>query len=65
MATGSKFPDAKKKNAWETLSSVRWIFQPEGLCPMPRVRLQRGDAYIEMSFNALTGDVEDEASYLP
>ena len=32
---------------------------------MPRVRLERGPAYIEMSFNALTGDVEDETTYLP
>jgi prepilin-type N-terminal cleavage/methylation domain-containing protein len=60
-----EFPDAQKKNTWETLSSVRWMFQPNGLCPLPRVRLQRGNAYIEMGFNALTGDVEDEASYLP
>jgi len=60
-----EFPDAQKANTWESLSSVRWSFPPEGLCPLPRVRLQHGSAYIEMSFNALTGDVEDEASYLP
>jgi type II secretion system protein H len=60
-----KFPDAEKKNTWETLPSVRWTFDPNGLCPLPRVRLERGKAYIEMSFNALTGDVEDEADYLP
>jgi prepilin-type N-terminal cleavage/methylation domain-containing protein len=67
QALGNKleFPDAQKRNVWETLPSVRWTFQPDGLCPLPRVRLQRGSAYIEMSFNALTGDVEDEASYLP
>jgi type II secretion system protein H len=60
-----KFPDAEKKNVWETLPSVNWTFEPSGLCPLPRVRLQRGAAYLEMSFNALTGDVEDEAFYLP
>jgi prepilin-type N-terminal cleavage/methylation domain-containing protein len=43
-----EFPDAEKKNAWDTLPSVRWLFQPHGLCPLPRVRLQRGKAYIEM-----------------
>jgi prepilin-type N-terminal cleavage/methylation domain-containing protein len=67
QALGNKleFPDARKRTVWETLPSVRWTFQPDGLCPLPRVRLQRGSAYLEMSFNALTGDVEDEASYLP
>jgi prepilin-type N-terminal cleavage/methylation domain-containing protein len=60
-----KFPDARKKNTWEALPSVHWTFMPAGLCPVPRVRLERGRAYIEVSFNALTGDVEDEATYLP
>lgn len=60
-----KFPDTEKKNAWETLPSVTWTFEPASLCPLPRVRLERGSAYIEMSFNALTGDVEDESAYLP
>ncbi len=59
-----KFPDAEKKNAWETLPTATWTFDPAGLCPLPRVRLERGDAYIEMGFNALTGDVEDESVYL-
>ena len=60
-----KFPDAQKKDKWETLPSVSWTFEPNGLCPLPRVRLARGDAYVEMSFNALTGDVEDESLYIP
>jgi prepilin-type N-terminal cleavage/methylation domain-containing protein len=60
-----KFPDAGKKNAWNTLPTANWTFEPNGLCPLPRVRLARGDAYVEMSFNALTGDVEDEALYIP
>jgi len=65
LGNALKFPDARKKNAWETLPAVHWTFQPDSLCPLPRVRLQRGESYIEMSFNALTGDVEDEAVYLP
>jgi type II secretory pathway pseudopilin PulG len=65
LGNALKFPDAQKKNTWETLPSVHWTFEPSGLCPLPRVRLERGNAYIEMSFNALTGDVEDEASYIP
>lgn len=60
-----KFPDAVKKNTWDVLPSVNWTFTPAGLCPLPRVRLERGNAYIEMSFNPLTGDVEDESTYLP
>ena len=64
LGNAIKFPDEEKKNAWETLPSVTWTFDPAGLCPLPRVRLERGDAYIELSFNALTGDVEDESVYL-
>jgi len=60
-----KFPDATKKNAWEALPAVTWTFEPNGLCPLPRVRFERGASYIELGFNALTGDVEDESSYLP
>lgn len=60
-----KFLNAEKKNAWENLPAAHWLFEPAGLCPLPRVRLERGAAYIEMSFNALTGNVEDEASYIP
>jgi hypothetical protein len=47
------------------LPSARWTFEPAGLCPLPRVRLEHGTAYLEMSFNALTGDVEDEAFSIP
>jgi prepilin-type N-terminal cleavage/methylation domain-containing protein len=65
LGTGLKFPDATKKDTWESLPSVRWVFQPRGLCPLPRVRLERGSAYLEMSFNALTGDVENQAAYIP
>ena len=65
LGTGLKFPDATKKDTWESLSTGRWVFQPRGLCPLPRVRLEQGSAYLEMSFNALTGDVEDQASYIP
>ncbi len=42
-----------------------WIFEAGELCPATRVRLSRGDAYLEMSFNALTGNVENEATYFP
>lgn len=65
LSNGVKFPDATKRDKWESLPVVTWVFRPNGLCPLPRLRLERGSAYLEMSFNALTGDVEDESSYLP
>lgn len=65
LGNALKLPDTRKKDTWEALDSVRWTFTPAALCPMPRVRLERGPAHIEMSFNALTGDVEDETTYLP
>ncbi len=60
-----KLPDAEKKSAWNTLPSVSWTFEPNALCPLPRVRLEQGGSSIEMSFNALTGDVEDESLDIP
>jgi prepilin-type N-terminal cleavage/methylation domain-containing protein len=57
--------DTVKKDAWVALEPTSWVFQPGELCPACRVRLSRGDSYVEMSFNALTGDVENEATYLP
>jgi len=65
LTNGFELPDAKKKNAWEAVTAEHWIFQPGDLCPLPRVRLVRGKAWIEMSFNPLTGNVEDEAAYIP
>jgi len=54
-----------RRYLWEALPAVTWTFEPNGLCPLPRVRFERGASYIELGFNALTGDVEDESSYLP
>ncbi len=65
LTNGFLLPDAKKKDTWDPVSSERWTFQPSNLCPLPRVRLARGRAWIEMSFNALTGNVEDEATFIP
>ncbi len=65
LANALKFPDATKEHTWDALPAVSWTFEPNGLCPLPRVRFERGASYIELGFNALTGDVEDEADYLP
>jgi prepilin-type N-terminal cleavage/methylation domain-containing protein len=65
LGNALKFPDATKKNAWNSLRAVTWTFEPNGLCPLARVRFERGASHIELGFNALTGDVEDESNYLP
>jgi prepilin-type N-terminal cleavage/methylation domain-containing protein len=57
--------DPDKPKAWLPMASASWLFLPGELCPVPRVRLTRGQAWVEMSFNALTGNVEDETSYFP
>jgi prepilin-type N-terminal cleavage/methylation domain-containing protein len=58
-------PNPKGNPAWIKIPATAWIFQPGGLCPATRIRLARGRAWLEMSFNALTGNVEEEGSYLP
>jgi len=58
-------PDAQKANAWVDMPQTSWTFQPNELCPATRVRLTRGEAWLEMSFNALTGNVENETTYFP
>jgi prepilin-type N-terminal cleavage/methylation domain-containing protein len=59
------FPDPAKLDKWIDATPTEWVFHPGELCPATRVRLTRGAAYIEMSFNALTGNVENEGSYVP
>jgi prepilin-type N-terminal cleavage/methylation domain-containing protein len=59
-------PNPQKANNWMDMpDGTQWVFQPGELCPAPRVRLKRGDAWLEMSFNALTGNVENETYSLP
>jgi competence protein ComGC len=58
-------PDPKKTNGWMAMPATSWLFRPGELCPAPRVRLARGEAWVEMSFNALTGNVENEAANFP
>jgi prepilin-type N-terminal cleavage/methylation domain-containing protein len=59
------FPDPQKANVWISATPTQWTFLPGELCPATRVRMTRGDAYVEMSFNALTGNVENETSSVP
>jgi hypothetical protein len=58
-------PDPDKPKGWLHVKSDSWFFKPGELCPAPRVRLVRGNAWLEMSFNALTGNVENETAYFP
>lgn len=59
-------PDPQKADAWVAMpDGTEWVFQPGELCPATRVRLKRGEAWLEMSFSALTGNVENETNYLP
>jgi prepilin-type N-terminal cleavage/methylation domain-containing protein len=59
-------PDTSKPDAWIDMpDGTSWVFQPGELCPATRVRLSRGDSWLEMSFNALTGNVEKETTYFP
>ncbi|HEV3272855.1 MAG TPA: type II secretion system protein [Candidatus Methylacidiphilales bacterium] len=59
-------PDAIKVDVWDAMpADTQWVFDPGELCPASRVRVKRGDAWVEMSFNALTGDVENENYYVP
>jgi prepilin-type N-terminal cleavage/methylation domain-containing protein len=58
-------PDPKKAASWIAIPSTSWIFQPGDLCPATQVRLARGNAWLQMDFNALTGNVENESTYFP
>lgn len=58
-------PDPQKRDGWVDMPATSWVFKPGQLCPASRLRMARGDAWLEMSFNALTGNVESEAAYFP
>ncbi len=58
------FPDPQTSK-WTSAPEQSWVFESGQLCPVPRLRLVHGDAWLEMSFNPLTGNVEDETSTVP
>lgn len=43
----------------------RWIFQPSGLCEPIAVRVMEDEAWMEVSFDALTAGLADESYYVP
>ena len=50
-------PDADSRSQWQ--------FQPHELCPLPRLRISQGRAWMEFDCNPLTGLPENETSYFP
>lgn len=50
---------------WQKIEEITWIFKPSGLCAPNSFRLERDDAWMEMSFNPLTANKQDEAWVLP
>ena len=43
----------------------RWIFQPTGLCEPVTVRIEEDDAWMEVTFDALTAGIADESYNIP
>ena len=60
-------PDPSKNDGWMNVpdDGQEWVFQPGELCPADKIRVVRGDAYLEMDFAALTGTVDTEKYYFP
>ena len=58
-------PDPNKPEKWIPMPPTTWTFIPGELCVAPRVRMERGNAWLEMSFDPLTGNVQDETAYFP
>lgn len=59
------FPDPKARGHWQKIRSAQWVFRPGQLCPATSICFTRGEARLEVTFNALTGNVEDERSIFP
>ena len=52
---------------WEDMSSGqfrRWVFQPSGMCQPLRIKIEADNAFFEVDFHPLTGDVKSERSWV-
>lgn len=49
----------------EAKVSSAWVFSPSGLCNPLRVEFRTGEAWIEMRFNPLTADLQEERYRFP
>jgi prepilin-type N-terminal cleavage/methylation domain-containing protein len=63
--SGNKLLLPNEAGKWLPNLSTQWDFRPGELCPATPVRFTRGKSELEMTFNALTGNVEDERSIFP
>lgn len=50
---------------WYPPEDRTWIFPPTGLCEPLEIRVQKGEAYIENTYDPLTGSIKSERFYLP
>jgi prepilin-type N-terminal cleavage/methylation domain-containing protein len=58
-------PDPDGRGHWQPIQSAQWVFRPGELCPATQICFTRGEARLEVTFNALTGNVEEERSIFP
>ncbi len=52
---------------WQDITAglfERWVFQPSGMCRPLEIRIQADKAYFEVKFHPLTGDIQEEHSYV-
>ncbi len=42
----------------------RWVFQPSGMCQPMKIRVESDNAFFEVDFHPLTGDVKSERSWV-
>ncbi len=50
---------------WFEPEEWSWVFQPSGLVLPIEFRLDSGEAWIEVAFSPVTGEIVDEKFYLP
>lgn len=50
--------------AMEGAGFKRWVFQSSGMCDPFKIRIQSDNAFFEVSFHPLTGDIKEEQSYV-
>ncbi len=50
---------------WSQPEDYVWVFQPSGLCEPLAVRLEMGESWIELAFNPLTAQVQEESYAFP
>jgi len=60
-----QMPDPQKADTWIAMPPTSWVFESGELCPATPVRISRGEAYVGLTFDPLTGNVDNESYYLP